>query len=317
MSVKSDVLSLLEASRGAYVSGQSLAERLGVSRAAVWKAVVALKEEGYQIASAPNRGYSLAGDKLSAEGIAACLEGWRHPIQVLETVDSTNTLAKREVALGRAQDGAVILAEEQTAGRGRLGRAFYSPRGNGIYLSIILKRPVPVEHASRLTISAAVAVCQAIESQTAKRPSIKWVNDVFLRERKVCGILTEAVSDFESGMVESAVVGIGLNVRSHAFPQPLADIATSLYLEGSTRNALAAAVISRFFALLEVPWASVLSQYRDRSMVLGRQVSFSRQGQEVHGLATGINNAGNLEVTLADGSRATLIAGDVSIRPLP
>lgn len=314
MSLKSEIMTILENSRGTYVSGQALADRLGVSRAAVWKAVNSLKDEGHQIASVNHRGYSLAGDKLSAEGIASLLERACASIQVLDTVDSTNTFAKREVALGRAQDGTVILAEEQTAGRGRLGRSFYSPAENGLYMSIVLKRHIPVESASYLTISAAVAVCQAIENLTSCHPGIKWVNDLFLGDKKICGILTEAVSDFESGAVESAVVGIGLNVRSETFPPELQDVATSLYLEGLTRNALAAAVISRFFALLDAPHPEIISEYRARSIVLGRQVTFTHQGRQEWGTARSINDAGNLEVLLPDGSMTTLIAGEVSIR---
>lgn len=314
MSVKSDILGILENSRGAYISGQALADRLHISRSAVWKAVNSLKEEGYAIFSLNKKGYSLDGDKLSAEGILAHFKGDSVSVQVLPTVDSTNNYAKREIALGRARDGLVVLSEEQTAGKGRLGRSFYSPPSNGVYMSIVLLRNLPIERASYLTITAAVAVCQAIESLTDAKPAIKWVNDIFLGDKKVCGILTEAASDFESGTVQSAVVGIGVNVRDKAFPPDIEAVVTSLYLEDLTRNALAAGIIQRFMALLDLSPEEIIAQYKARSMILGEAIQFTQGGVEKYGVAKDINDAGNLEVVLEDGSSVTLVAGDVSIR---
>ena len=234
MSVKNEILHILESNKGSNISGQELADILSVSRTAVWKAINLLKDEGYPIEAASNKGYSLSvsSDFLSSEGIRLFLnEEYKNiPITVYKTIESTNSEAKL-LAVQNAEHGTIVVSEEQTKGRGRFGRDFFSPSDSGIYMSIILKPKLNMENAVLITTAAAVAICDAIEKFTNKVSRIKWVNDIFIGDRKVCGILTEAVTNFESGMMESVIVGIGINVKTknEDFPLELQDTAGSIF----------------------------------------------------------------------------------------
>ena len=227
MSTKEKLLELLEENREEYLSGEELAGTLAVSRAAVWKAVKSLQQEGYPIDAVTNRGYRLSrgGDRLSAPGIRKYLKGACRelPITVVEETQSTNT-ALRALAEAGAPEGTVYIAQSQTGGRGRMGRSFFSPAGTGLYLSLLL-RPTTWEpaRAAQLTAAAAAAMCEAIREVTGKEPGIKWVNDLLLDGKKVCGILTEASFSMESGVLEYAVLGLGVNVYppEGGFPKEL------------------------------------------------------------------------------------------------
>ena len=192
MSVKDEVLKELENNKGDYISGGQLADNLGVSRNSVWKAIKALEKSGYEINAIPNKGYCLAekNDILSSYSIKQHLKNPHLDISVFSSVTSTNTILK-EMAEQGAKEGTVIIAEEQTAGRGRTGKQFYSPKGTGIYISILLRPDIPAEESLFLTTSAAVATARAIEDVSDKRALIKWVNDIYLEDKKTCGILTE------------------------------------------------------------------------------------------------------------------------------
>ena len=175
-----------------------------------------IEAEGYHIEAVPNQGYTLCTDNdlLSTQGILPYLTPplKSREIRVFPCLPSTNQEAKR-MALESAEQGSAVLAEEQSAGRGRLGRSFFSPRGNGLYMSVILRPKADVSNAVLITTAAAVGVCRAIDTVTGRHPQIKWVNDLYLNEKKICGILTEAVTNFETGVIESVVVGIGINFK--------------------------------------------------------------------------------------------------------
>ena len=230
--MKDQILELLRREPG-YLSGQEMSNRLGVSRAAVWKAVEALRKEGYTIDSAPNRGYRLNAPtgRLSLREISARLEDhpWASLVQVLDCVDSTNNLAKTLAAQG-APAGTVVIAERQTGGRGRLGRGFSSPPGMGVYLSVILRPDAPPERLMHLTCAVAEVLCDGVEAASGLRPGIKWTNDLVSGGRKLCGILTELSLEAESGHVQYAVVGAGVNCgqKLSDFPPEIQDIAGSL-----------------------------------------------------------------------------------------
>ena len=210
MQVKDRVLAALEASRGTYLSGQALAQQLQVSRNAVWKAISQLRESGYPIQAVSHRGYCLDVDSplLSPQSIARHLTVPGLQVEVAQTVSSTNTLLRQRAEEG-AQEGLVLAAVEQTAGKGRQGHSFFSPPDTGLYLSLLLRPKLSAQDALLLTTCAAAAVALAIEACAGVEAQIKWVNDVFCRGKKVCGILTEAALDLESGGLQYAIVGMG------------------------------------------------------------------------------------------------------------
>lgn len=318
MGLKHEVLRLLEENRESYLSGQEIANRLAFSRTAVWKAIHSLKEEGYQIHAVSNKGYQLdtSCDLLSSEGIHAYLaeDLKQFPIYVYQQIGSTNTEAKQQ-ALNGAPHGTIILAEEQTQGRGRLGRKFYSPKGTGIYMSIILRPQLHLNQAIQVTTTVAVAVCRVIEKLTNQNPHIKWVNDIYLGKQKICGILTEAVTDFESGQVEFIILGIGLNVNTVDFPADLHEIAGSLNPKDVTHNQLCAHLLNELFSLFsKLNDPQVLEEYKSKSNVLGNWITFMKNQESYEAFAEDINEQGGLIVRLKNDEKMILNSGEISIR---
>ena len=207
---KQALLQALSGAEGRYISGEQLAQTLGVSRAAIHKAAAALTAQGYTLEAAPRRGYRLlGGDPFCADAVGE----YPAPVYVHERLDSSNQTAKR-LALAGAPHGTLVLAGQQSAGRGRMGRRFESPAGKGTYLSLVLRVPVPASKALGVTVGAAVAVARAVQKLCGIELGIKWVNDLYYQGKKVCGILTEAGTSVESGLLEWLVVGIGLSSRA-------------------------------------------------------------------------------------------------------
>lgn len=324
--MKEKVLDLLRQS-DCYLSGQDMSTSLGVSRAAVWKAVEALRKEGYTIDSAPNRGYYLVSStgRLSQREILGQLKGhpWAPLVQILETVDSTNNLAKTLAAEG-APAGTVILAESQTGGRGRLGRSFLSPAGDGIYLSVILRPKTAPGELMHLTCATAEVMCDAVAQATGLRPGIKWTNDLVWGGRKLAGILTELSLEAELGQVQYAVVGIGINCQQEptSFPPELHDMAGSLKMATGhpvDRNRLAAEMIralSRLDSTLVSGRLAWMEGYRKDCVTLGRAVSIRRpDGEARWGQALDVDDWGALIVDFGQGPE-TIRSGEVSVRGL-
>lgn len=315
-STKENVLRLLtENPQG--LSGQILAMKLGVSRAAVWKAVNALKAQGCSIEGVTNRGYRLirGEDRLNADIISQY--SGELPVEVFETLPSTNIVARERAASG-APHGTVIIANTQSSGRGRRGRSFVSG-GLGIYMSVII-RPSSGGTATLATTAAAVAVRDAIEEICGKSCGIKWVNDLFLSGKKVCGILTEAVTDVESGDISFMVVGIGINFRGTAkdFPAELREIAGFVLEpeEGEAdRNALASRVAANLLRQVStMEDRRFMEDYRRHSIVLGQRVEYRRGSDTFVATAYDIDDDGGLLVRRDDQVRETISAGEVSIR---
>ena len=321
-----EVLQLLTAAGGSYRSGAEMSRQLGVTRMAVSNAVRALREQGYQISSVTNRGYCLNGrpDRLSPGDVLGLLpEQRRDTVRVFSTIDSTNSYLKREAMTG-APHGLCAVADTQTAGRGRSGRAFLSAPNCGIYLSILLRPKCPPAACATLTAHAAVAVCQAIQSTCAASPEIKWTNDILLGGKKICGILTELSLEGETGAVDSVVIGIGINVnnRSADFPPELDGIAGSIRMATGTvadRAALAAAVIRELDAMTEA-WSSDprawLEPYRALCLTTGKDVRILRGDTETTAFAEAVTDDFALLVRYPDGSREALTGGEVSVRGL-
>lgn len=349
MTVKSSVLNALQASKDSFRSGEELSNELQVSRTAVWKAIKALREEGYPIEAVTNKGYMLMSESwlITEESLQIALPPRyrKNDIIIYDTTDSTNTRAK-QLALDGAEHGTIIMARQQTAGRGRLGRNFFSPR-EGIYMSVIIRPDFGAENALLVTSAAAVAVAEAIEEVCGISAGIKWVNDIQINNRKVCGIAAEAVTDFESGMIESLIVGIGINTTLKSFPPELLNVAGAI--EGDySKSALAATVISKlldFTAALsraakntienqsdgETSEAGIISaaedafmrSYKQRSIMIGKNIKVYKGGYRkditdescgIPARVLDIDKRGGLVVIYTDGSRETLSTGEVSIR---
>ncbi len=323
MSVKTKLLSILEANREVDVSGEELAKQLGVTRTSVWKAVRALREEGYEIEAVNNRGYRLrqSTDVVSEEGIRLELKRRcsHYPIRVYKSIDSTNTECKR-LALDGAEHGLTVLAEEQTAGQGRLGRSFYSPAGTGIYMSLLIRPKLNGSDSILITTAAAVAVCRGIRQVLSVKPEIKWVNDVYLGERKICGILSEAVSDCEMGRLEYVVVGIGINYRTTDFPEELKTRAGSIGdVRNVPRNRLVGAIINEFWEIYDgLEERTFLEEYREYSNVIGKEVRFLEKGSWQDAIALDIDSDGGLiveyEVPGKGRIQRTLHTGEITLR---
>ncbi len=323
MTTKEELLELLAHNAGVYYSGEAIAKLLGVSRAAVWKAVKALRSDGYTIDAVTNKGYCLlqSMDIMSAQGIAKYLTSACDGlvITVLPSVSSTNALV-REKAEGGAPAGYTLLANEQCSGRGRRGRSFFSPAGTGIYMSLLLRpQQYSTEQAVRITSIAAVAMCEAIEAVTAEKAMIKWVNDIFVRGKKVCGILTEAAFDLENSLLSYAVLGAGINVYepTSGFPEEIREVAGALFrdIQQDIKNRLAAAFLNRFMAYYSVlDTADYVEQYRERSFVIGKTVTVIAAGHKDNALVLGIDDACRLLVRYDDGREAALSSGEISIR---
>lgn len=324
MSIKSEVLRLLLDADGEYISGQAIGEQLFCSRNAIWKAIHSLKSDGYDIKSVTNKGYALCGgDVFSVDGIHKYLSESAQNVPVviklLSTTTSTNDMLKIEAEHG-ADEGFVIVADKQTSGKGRRGRSFFSP-DSGLYLSILLRPKISANDALMITTAAAVAVASAIESVCGKVCGIKWVNDIFLDGLKICGILTEAAVDFESGGLQYAVLGIGINLAhpNGEFPPELSEIAGAIYDDlpknHDIKNKLCACVISNFFEIYKaLPDRSFMNEYRKKSFVTGKDIYVISQSGKVKAKALEIDDNAGLKVQYENGEIATVSTGEVSIR---
>lgn len=320
MSIKSELLAVLTAHKGECVSGEWLGKQLHCTRAAVWKAVKALREEGYTILSGTNRGYVLTeiSEALSADGIRARLANKDVPVTVLEVTASTNRAAKQAGIGENAPNGTVIAARCQTEGSGRRGRSFYSPAESGIYFTVVLRPKKSVQDSLLLTTAAAVAAVRGVEEICHVALSVKWMNDLYLNGKKVGGILTEAVTDFETGAIEFVVVGIGLNLYEpeNGFPKELLGKAGAILPQEAPadRNALIAAIVN---SLLEEAQKEEISPlYRERNIVPGHAVRVTTSHREYDAEAVEILPDGRLVVRDERGREEKLSFGDISLKVL-
>lgn len=321
--MKTEILKLLREADG-YVSGQELCNRFGVSRTAVWKVIRQLKESGYEIASVPNRGYCLraAADVLDKNEMASLLHtqwiGKDDALYCYDSIDSTNARAK-ELAEQGSPNGTLVVADQQTAGRGRRGRDWQTPPNTGIAMTLLLKPDINPNHASMLTLVSALAVARAISELSGSQALIKWPNDVVMNGRKVCGILTEMNAQFD--YVSYVVIGIGINVHNEEFPEELAETAGSILSESGVRvhrAELAASVMAHFEAYYAVfleteDLSGLLDDYNDLLVNRNREVSVLDPKEPFEGRAVGITGKGELIVDTWE-SRKLVSSGEVSVR---
>lgn len=329
--MKSEILRALRESDGEFVSGQTLCEKAGVTRQAVWKNMVQLKDHGFIIESVPNKGYSLISspDKLYSADIKSRMkrDSFCQKIESYDITDSTNTRAKHLAELGE-EEGTLVIAEEQTSGKGRRGREWKSEPMTSIYMSVILRPKISPIHVSGITLLAALAVVKAIKKICDVEPLIKWPNDIILGKRKICGILTEMSSELD--YINYAVVGIGINVNNKRFPANIKDKATSIYLETGKKQdrAQLAALTAQYFGeyykkFIEAkslePFTIeynglLINRNQEVKIFYGMQENAEANKIET-GIARGINGDGALIVDTKNGTEC-VVSGEVSVRGL-
>lgn len=320
--MKTKILELMRDNQD-YISGQELCERFGVSRTAVWKAVNQLKEEGYDIEAVRNKGYRLksAPEVLSESELGSRIHTrWAgRNLFYLKETDSTNNDAKRCMEEGGAH-GTLIVAERQTAGRGRRGKLWESPEGTAIYMTIGMKPEFAPDKASMLTLVMALSVAQAIEEQSGLEAGIKWPNDVVVNKRKVCGILTEMI--LEAEYIRCVVTGVGINVNQPSMPEEIAQTATSLFIEKGEKLSRAALIesVMRHFEnnydcfIGSLDLSELKEAYEARLENKDKLVRVLDPKGEYEGIARGIRCTGELIVELPDGIVREVYAGEVSVR---
>lgn len=323
--VKKEIIKTLRKYSGQPVSGGKLSEYLKVSRTAIWKQMNNLRQEGYEIDSIPSKGYLLqsAPDLLSEVEIQNQLKtkivGRR--IIYFDSIDSTNNIAK-DYALNDWEEGLVITSEEQTNGRGRRGRPWASPKGSGVWMSLLLRPNILPSEAPKFTLLAAVAVVKAIYEETGLEAQIKWPNDIIVHKKKVCGILTEMNAELDN--INYIVIGIGINVnqKKDDFPADIRRFAISLAQakkEKVSRQSLVRRILENLESyylnfMQQKDFSSILQEWRERSCTIGRQVKATLNGEEIRGTAIDITDEGALLVQKGDKDRIEISYGDVSIR---
>ena len=322
MNVKEALIKTLAENNGEYISGAALAEQLGVSRNAVWKAVKALEAEGYAIESVTSKGYRMSADnnRISAGFISSKLEteSLGRNIILFDEIDSTNNEATKIAAAGETH-GTVVIADRQTMGKGRMGRSFVSPAGTGVYMSVIIRPDISVESAGLITSAAAVAAAEAVEKVCGQKIMIKWVNDLYLNDKKICGILTEASMGLEMKALDYAVIGIGINVRSvrGMFDEELSSRASSIEDETGVRpdrNVLCAEILNRLeFWLSSIERRDFLHEYRRREYLTGKLITANVGNSSIVGSAVGIDNNANLMIELPGGEIKHLNSGEANL----
>ena len=332
MNTKQQITLILERAGDTCISGSRLAETLGMSESTVRESIRQLSEDGYAV-ECTERGYRLGqqSDAISEDSVRSYLGEFSRAfeLEVFSEIDSTNTYLKAKAVeaqhsgwRGGLKEWHTVIASGQSAGRGRLGRSFCSPAGTGLYLSVLLRPAGTAESAVRITTAAAVAACRAIESCTDACPQIKWVNDIFVRGKKACGILTEASVNMETGRLDWAVMGIGFNVYEPegGFPEEIRDIAGAIAAQRQRdlRSRLAAAFLVEFQSLCRnLEGTDYHEEYRERSFLIGREINVLRGDMARPALALDIDSDCHLIVRYEDGTTEALSSGEVSVRAAP
>ncbi|MBQ3425957.1 MAG: biotin--[Clostridia bacterium] len=314
--MKDKILNILK-KNGDYISGEDMSRTLGISRAAIWKHINNLKKDGYDIISVTRKGYMLrsAPDVITPDKIYPYLNTrfMARNIKCYKETDSTNEAAKSDYS---CPDGTVFISEVQTAGKGRLGRSWLSPRGSGIWMTVLLKPEIPPMDVSQLTLISGIALCRAIGGKS----KIKWPNDIVIGAKKVCGILTEMSA--EADRINYVVCGIGINVNTKEFPAELSDKATSILIETGNKTDrcnLIAKVMNEFEPLynkyIQHGFSSLVDEYKKNCVTLGKEVKVIYRRKEIKGKAIDISSTGGLIIDTAEGI-LNITSGEVSVRGL-
>lgn len=304
------------------ISGAELARRLGCSRTAVWKHVAALREAGHEIDGRRASGYVLEyfAAPLGVEALRPRLTGAWRELECHPVLDSTQRRA-RELAVAGAPEGTAVFAERQTAGRGRLGRAWFSPAGVNVMCTVVLRPPWHPGRVAPLPLVAGLAVADAVRETIGRDPGLKWPNDVQLGRRKVAGVLTELMG--ETDRVEAVLLGVGINVNlpANAIPRELAAIATSLRIEAgrpvdrlAVAARLLAAIEARYGRFLAEGFRGMRAEWEGAAVLTGCDVEVTGAGLPVTGRVRGIDDDGALLLGDAGGATRRVVAGEVTLR---
>ncbi len=321
MSTKENILKILLENSYKYISGQELAQNLNITRNSVWKAIESLKNDGHNILAIRNKGYKIEknNDIVSKAGIENYIENKTFfDIEVFDEIDSTNTLLKKYASEG-VLEGKVVVSKYQSAGRGRFQRSFYSPSDTGIYFSLLLRPNSDDEKINLLTTIAAISVCRAIKKTLDKKAEIKWVNDIFIADRKVCGILTEATFSLENSQIESVIVGIGVNVYKPKEDFPLDIQKTAGYIlkneEENARNKIVAQTLNEFIKIFtEADKTEISKEYKDLSFIIERDVYVLKNNEKCKAKVLDINDDNRLVVKYENDKIEMLNSGEISIK---
>ena len=292
-----------------YVSGEKIGEELNLSRTSIWKAIQRLQQEGLEIDSIKNRGYKLIqGDLILPDLIQ---EKTNLTIRYKPETKSTQTDAKEGIEAGN-QGNTLYLSTCQTAGRGRFQRPYYSPSQGGIYMSLHIQPNLPYDKLPSYTLLVAAAVYKAIKNLTMIEVDIKWVNDIYFKNKKIAGILTEAMTSVETGLVTDVIIGLGINFSIADFPEDLKEKGGSLFMPPApiSRNELISEIWNCFY---NTDPDELLYIYKERSIVLGKEVTFQLDGKLNKGLAKEISESGQLQVELANKHTIWLNSGEISL----
>ena len=317
MKTKERVLNILYG-RQEPVSGEEIAATLGISRNSVWKAINSLKSQGYGV-SATSHGYMLENSKEFDEYAIKRYLKREHCLHLYKKETSSNTVAKA-LCQGGAIHGTVVVVESQTAGRGRMGRSFLSSSENGLYMSLVLRPKISADKCVNITAATAVAVADAIEKTSGVHTGIKWVNDVYVGEKKCAGILTEASIDFESGSVQYVIVGIGVNLcpPEGGFDKEIEEIACGVYENGYPQGykaRLCAEIVNNLFDLYDgLESKNYMAKYRKKSIIIGKAVDVYVGDSVVTGVAMDIDENANLVVMDSQGIPHTFNSGEARVR---
>ncbi|WP_159565239.1 bifunctional biotin--[acetyl-CoA-carboxylase] ligase/biotin operon repressor BirA [Streptococcus halichoeri] len=305
----SEKIYLLLAEANDYVSGEYLAEQLAISRTSVWKSIKSLENQGIEIQSLKHKGYRITkGDLLLPDKISQDLQ---LPVSYHEKSQSTQIDAKKGIE-SKLSSPRLYLAPTQLGAKGRLNREFFASQHGGIYMSLHLSPNIPYAQMPPYTMMVASSIVKAISRLTGIDAQIKWVNDIYIGQKKLAGILTEAITSVETGLITDVIIGVGLNFLVTDFPENLKDRATSLFTQEASisRNDLISDIWNLFFT---IPVEDHIKVYKEKSLVLNRQVNYMQQGQEIQAKAIDITNQGYLIVQKKDGSLETLHSGEISL----
>lgn len=315
------LLSWFKEHPGEFISGEEISRRLDISRTAVWKQINRLRSKGYEFEAVPKLGYRLVQmpTQLDELSLLAKLKTSKlgRQLRIIARTESTQNEAAAWAQHGAA-DGAVIIAEEQTGGRGRQGKSFHSPAGKGIWMSLILRPQIPLQFTPQLTLLSAVALCRAMKRMTEVDLGIKWPNDILYEDKKVCGILTESSAEDERLVHVIAGVGISVNLEEHDYPEELRSKVTSLKIASGKEIDRASLLAECLFELeqlyklyVEQGFAPIRTLWEAQSVTIGRSLSVTTPNGIVSGVAQGLDDSGALIVLGEDGCYRKIFSGDV------